>query len=160
MTRRQWLLPLLPVLALAEIAAFLLVGQLIGFAVTVLALALVSVVGLLLLRREGLRAWRGFREAAVAGSPPGRQVTDGLVGLGGALLLAAPGLLTGVAGAALLLPPVRALARGRVQAGVERRMPAGAAGEMFGPRRVRVYRDPDPTEQTDDVVEGEIVDDR
>ncbi|PZF84516.1 FxsA family protein, partial [Micromonospora deserti] len=83
-------------------------------------------------------AWRGFRAAAEAGQPPGRQVTDGLVGLVGALLLAIPGLVSGVAGLVLLVPPVRRLARGGMQRAAERRVSSMVAGDLFGPRRVRV----------------------
>jgi UPF0716 protein FxsA len=164
-TGRPWLPVLLLGLVVAEIVTFLIVGNVIGFGWTLLAVALASLLGVVLLRREGLRAWRGFQEAATAGAPPGPRVTDGLVGLGGALLLAAPGLVSGVAGAVLLLPPVRAVARGRVQARAERRMTSAVAGEMFGPRRVRVYQDrpADASAEAaagDQVVEGEIVEDR
>lgn len=148
----------MPAVVVAELIAFVLLAAWIGFGWTLLAVLGASLVGLLLLRREGLRAWRGFRRAAADGSPPGPQVTDGLIGLGGALLLAFPGLLTSVAGAALLLPPVRALARDRVRALVERRMSAAVAGEMFGPRRVRVWQERPGAAPVGDVVEGEIVD--
>lgn len=164
MRHRPWA-PLVPLgLIVAEIVAFLVVGDLIGYGVTLLLVVLASLLGVVLLRREGLRAWRGFQEAAAAGSPPGPRVTDGVVGLGGALLLAAPGLVTGVAGAVLLLPPARRLARGRMQARAERSMSSARAGEMFGPRRVRGEWDLHPagTDQaagTDEVVEGEVVDD-
>jgi UPF0716 protein FxsA len=142
---------------LAELAAFIGLGYLIGFGWTVLLVVAVSVVGLVLLRREGLRAWRGFREAARGGSAPGRQVTDGLVGLGGALLLAAPGLVTSATGAALLLPPVRRWARQRVQGRAERQMSPAEAGQVFGPRKVRAERDRPEGGQDTEVVEGEIV---
>jgi UPF0716 protein FxsA len=150
-----------------ELVAFLLLGGWIGYGLTLLLVVLASLLGLVLLRREGLRAWRGFQRSAAAGSPPGPQVTDGVVGLGGALLLAAPGLVTGVAGAALLLPPVRALVRGQVQARAERRMSSAAAGEVFGPRRVRVQQERPATGHpagpagaaASEVIEGEIVDD-
>ena len=142
---------------LAELAAFIGLGYLIGFGWTVLLVVAVSLVGLVLLRREGLRAWRGFREAARGGAPPGRQVTDGLVGLGGAMLLAAPGLVTSAAGAALLVPPVRRWARQRMQVSAERRMSSAEAGQVFGPRRVWAQRDQPAGGPDTDVVEGEIV---
>jgi UPF0716 protein FxsA len=147
-------------ITLVELAAFIGLGYLIGFGVTVLVVVAVSLFGLVLLRREGLRAWRGFREAARGGQPPGPRVTDGLVGLGGAMLLAAPGLVTSVAGAALLVPPVRRLARRQVQARAERRMSSAEAGEVFGPRRVWAQRDQPVPGPDVEVVEGEIVDDR
>jgi UPF0716 protein FxsA len=143
-----------------EVAAFVALGSLVGYALTVLLVVVASLLGLVLLRREGLRAWRGFRDAVEAGAPPGPRVTDGVVGLGGALLLATPGLVTGVAGAVLLAPPVRGLTRRRVRVRAERRMSSAEAGEVFGPRRVRAQRSgSEPVSATDlEVVEGEIVD--
>ena len=128
-----------------ELAVFVAVGREVGFPTAVLAVFVASVLGLVLLRREGMRAWRGFRASAEAGRPPGAQVTDGLVGLAGALLLATPGLLSGLVGLLLLVPPVRRLARAGVQRAAERRVSSMVAGDLFGPRRVRVRRgDPQP----------------
>ncbi|MFI7553392.1 FxsA family protein [Micromonospora sediminimaris] len=123
-----------------EIAVFVVVGRTLGFGAATLLVFAASLLGLVLLRREGVRAWRGFREAAQSGRPPGRQVTDGLVGLLGALLLATPGLVSGLVGLLLLVPPVRRLTRGAVQRAAERRVSSMTAGDLFGPRRVRVYR--------------------
>jgi UPF0716 protein FxsA len=158
--RVRWIPLALLGLTLAELGVFIGLGSLIGYGLTLLLVAAVSVLGLVLLRREGLRAWRGFREAAAGGAPPGPQVTDGLVGLGGALLLAAPGLVSGVIGAVLLVPPVRGLARRQVQARAERLMSSAEAGQVFGPRRVWARRDESEPPTTTDVVEGEIVDGR
>ncbi len=124
----------------AELAVFVLVGRAIGFGAATLLVFAASLLGMVLLRREGIRAWRGFREAAQSGRPPGRQVTDGLVGLLGALLLATPGLASGLVGVVLLVPPVRKVARGGMQRAAERRVSSMTAGDLFGPRRVRVYR--------------------
>ncbi|WBB50718.1 FxsA family protein [Verrucosispora sp. WMMA2044] len=164
--------------AAVEIAVFVVVGRALGFGAATLLVFAASLLGLVLLRREGVRAWRGFREAAQSGRPPGRQVTDGLVGLLGALLLATPGLVSGLVGVLLLVPPVRRLARGGVQRVAERRVSSMTAGDLFGPRRVRVYRGgpqpgstpPGPTPQTPtsparpvvegEAIEGEIVEPR
>ncbi|BCJ62579.1 hypothetical protein Jiend_60010 [Micromonospora endophytica] len=124
----------------AELAVFVVLGRSIGFGAATLLVFAASLLGLVLLRREGIRAWQGFREAARAGRPPGREVTEGLVGLLGALLLATPGLVSALVGLALLVPPVRRLARVGMQRSAERRMSSMAAGDLFGPRRVRVYR--------------------
>lgn len=141
MRRGLRLVPLALLLtAILEITAFVLVGQLIGFGWTVLLTMAASVAGLLLLRREGMRAWRGFRAAAEAGRPPGDQVIDGLVGLLAGLLLASPGLVSGALGVLLAVPPVRRLTRRRVQLAAERRVSSAVAGDLFGPRRVRVRR--------------------
>lgn len=125
--------------AAVEVVVFVLLARWLGFGVTVLLTTVVSLLGLVLLRREGVRAWRGFQAAVADGRPPGDQLTDGLLGLCAGVLLAAPGLVTGLAGALLVLPPVRAVARRGVRAAAERRISTAAAGDLFGPRRVRVY---------------------
>nr|MDT0657643.1 FxsA family protein [Micromonospora sp. DSM 115978] len=176
--RRGWrLVPLaLALAAVLEFAAFVLLGQLIGYGWTILLVVAASTAGLLLLRREGMRAWRGFRAAAEAGRPPGAEVTDGLIGLLAGLLLAMPGLVSGAVGLLLTVPPVRKLARRRAQIAAERRVSAAVAGDLFGPRRVRVFRGasrPDgppppptpgpatpPAGDPDTAIEGEIVEPR
>jgi UPF0716 protein FxsA len=133
--------------ALVEITVFVLLAQAIGFGWAFLLVLVTSTAGVLLLRREGMRAWRRFRDAANAGRPPGDQVTDGVVGLGAGLLLAIPGLVTSVIGLLLAVPPGRILARSAARRAAERRVPSGVAGDLFGPRRVRVRRgapQPDP----------------
>jgi UPF0716 protein FxsA len=132
--------PALLLLAVLELAVFILVGRAVGFGAALLLVFAASLLGVVLLRREGMRAWRGFRATVESRQPPGRQVTDGVVGLLGALLLALPGLVSGVLGALLLVPPLRRLARVGVQRAAERRVSSMVAGDLFGPRVVRVRR--------------------
>jgi UPF0716 protein FxsA len=170
--------------ALVEIGAFVLLGQAIGYGWTFLLLVAMSIAGMLLVRREGMKAWRRFRAVAQSGRPPGDQVTDGVVGLGAGLLLAIPGLVTGATGLLLAVPPGRTLARSATRRATERRVSSAVAGDLFGPRRVRVRRgaptaaagptvsaEPAPPATTTvtatpgapvagDVIEGEIVDRR
>ena len=159
-------------LAVAEIAVFIAVVHAIGAGWSLLLLAATSILGVALLRREGIRGWRAFRTAAESGRPPGQQVSNSLVGLLGALLLAVPGLISAAAGLLLVTPPIRGLARRGVQRATERQVSSAVAGDLFGPRRVRVRRgdptDPPRTPQPatgpitaaphpGDVVEGEVV---
>ena len=175
MRRVLVLLPIgLLLLAVAEIAVFVAVVHAIGALWSVLLLVATTVLGLALLRREGIRGWRAFRAAAESGRPPGAQVTNSLIGLLGALLFAMPGLITSAVGLLLLVPPFRGLARRGAQRAAERQVSSAVAGDLFGPRRVRVRRgaaDDDappapaapaqparPAEILDgEVVEGEIV---
>lgn len=158
--------------ALVEIVVFVLVARALDPGWAVLGVGVLSLAGLLLLRREGVRAWRRFRAAAQRDDPPGGNAIDGLVGLVGALLLAVPGFVSGLLGLLLLIPPVRFLARSVVRRATERRVSSALAGDLFGPRRVRVRRGPAPPAHpspaqsapaspapvlTGDVVEGEIV---
>jgi UPF0716 protein FxsA len=135
---------LFAVAAIAEIAVLTAVARWIGLPATVLLAFVMSVLGVVLLRREGVRAWRRFRQALDAGEPPGVRVADGLVGLVGALLLVLPGFVTDGLGLLLVAPPTRPLARRAVQRLAERRMPSRMAGDVFGPRRVRVRRPSTP----------------
>jgi UPF0716 protein FxsA len=153
----------LVVAIVAEIAVFIVVAHWLGVGLTLLLLVATSLLGGWLLRREGGRAWRALREAGMAGRPDlVAGVNQGVLGrLLGGLLLAIPGFLTDVAGLALLVPAVRRFAGAGVQRLAERRMPSAMAGEMFGPRRVRVrpgqpYRT--APQGGGSPIEGEIID--
>jgi UPF0716 protein FxsA len=167
MQRRGFaLLPLaLAVLAVAEVAVFLAVVHAIGGGWALLLLAVFTLGGMALLRREGIRGWRAFQAAAVEGRPPGPEVTNSLVGLGGALLLAVPGFITSVAGLLLLVPPGRIVARRGVERFTERRIDPAVAGDLFGPRRVKVRRgepvvvvpEQTPAHTPSAAIEGEVI---
>ncbi|MDP3967262.1 MAG: FxsA family protein [Nocardioides sp.] len=152
------LLAALVAVPLVELVVFVLLGQAIGFGWTVLALAAMSVVGMVLLRIEGLRALGDLRAAVSEGRRPGRELADGgLVVLGG-LLLVFPGLLTSLVGLLLVLRPTRPLARRLLGLVVVRRLlgapgpVTGPAGPATAPRQERQ----DPGHE--DVVRGEVVD--
>jgi UPF0716 protein FxsA len=155
MRRSLALLPLgLLLLAVAEILVFVAVVQALGAGWALAIIAASSVAGLVLLRREGIRGWRAFRAAAEAGRPPGPQVSNSLVGLLGALLLAVPGFISAVAGLLLVLPPGRILARRGVERATERRVSAAVAGDLFGPRHVRVRQSAPVDEPATDAPSG------
>jgi UPF0716 protein FxsA len=168
MQRRGFaLLPLaLAALAVAEVAVFLAVAHWIGAGWALLLLAVFTLTGMALLRREGIRGWRAFRAAADEGRPPGPEVTNSLVGLGGALLFAVPGFLTSIAGVLLLVPPFRGLARRGVEGFAARRIDPAVAGDLFGPRKVKVRRgdplvvvpeQPSPSPAPSAAIEGEVI---
>lgn len=109
------MVPLLILLFIAvpivELAILLEIGEAIGLWWTLALLIADSILGSLLMRSQGRRAWSRFTEAVRAGRPPAREVIDGaLIVLGGALLVT-PGFLSDVGGLAFLLPPSRAVIR-------------------------------------------------
>jgi UPF0716 protein FxsA len=166
MRRPLALLPVgLALLSIAEIVVFLTVAHAIGGGWAVLLLLAFTVIGLALVRREGIKGWRRFQAAAVEGRPPGAEVSNSLAGLGGALLLALPGFITSLAGLFLLLPPGRILARRGIENFAGRRLGAAAVGDLFGPRRVKVRRgspvvvveEPSVSDSPVAVLEGEVV---
>jgi len=143
--------------AVLELALLVFVARELGLLVTVLLVLATTVLGGWLLRREGVRAWRALRAAASAGRPVGAQVSDGVVGLVSALLLVVPGFLTDLLGLALRVPVARRIAGAGVRGLAERRFSPALAGDLFGPRRVRVRRSA-PVPDDDAPIEGEIVD--
>lgn len=125
------------VFPLLELLVILQVGEVVGAGWTIALLVVDSIVGAVIVRREGRRAWRAFREALEAGRWPADEVAQGaLVLVGGALLLT-PGFVTDGMGLAFVLPPTRALLarliRSRVKQGAVRIVGFGGSGSGPGP---------------------------
>ncbi|MET7425185.1 FxsA family protein [Dactylosporangium sp. NPDC005555] len=161
-------------LVIAEITVFVLVAHAIGWWWAVLAGVVTTVLGGIVLKREGVRAWQRLRAAVSEGRPPGGEAGTGVAGLAGALLLLVPGFITDVAGLLLLIPPVRAFTGRRIRQATEARISAAAAGDLFGPRIVKATRadtpggpgpGPVPTQASGggevlqgEVIEGDVID--
>lgn len=94
-----------------ELLALIAVAEQIGLGPALLLLVLVSVAGAYLLKRTGLAVWRRANGEISAGRPPTGQLIDGVLAIGGGVAMVVPGFVSGVLGALLLLPPVRALLR-------------------------------------------------
>ncbi|ANY06815.1 FxsA family protein [Pseudonocardia sp. HH130630-07] len=107
----------LEVVAIAGLIAW------IGLGWTLLVLLAGSVVGLLLARREGVRAFRAMATAIQGGKLAHEEATDSLLVSIGGILIFVPGLITDVLGLALVLPPTRALVRRRMVRAAERAAP-------------------------------------
>ncbi|WP_240322554.1 FxsA family protein [Austwickia chelonae] len=117
-----FLLILLMVMPLAEIAVILAVGRTIGGWPTFALLLAESLFGAWLMKREGRSTWGKLSEALRTGRMPGKELTDSaLVLVGGALLLA-PGFITDAIGFFAVAPPTRPIARRILQGTVERRL--------------------------------------
>lgn len=127
------------------------VGQALGVGWTIALLVLFSIVGAMLLRHEGRRAWRAFRDALAEGRWPGDEVTQGALVIVGGTLLLTPGFFTDGVGFLLLLPFTRAglsrLIRARVTPGSVR---------MFGAAR-RSASSPGTRDAGGDVLDVEVV---
>lgn len=94
-----------------EIWVILQVGQVIGGWPTVLLLVLDSLLGVWLLRREGVRTWQALRDALAQARLPGRELADAALVLVGGTLLLTPGFVTDAVGFLLVMPPTRPVAR-------------------------------------------------
>lgn len=106
---------------LMELAVIVRVAGAIGVLDTVGLLVLVSVLGGLLAKREGLGVLRRIRATLGRGQVPTAELLDGgLVLLAGALMIA-PGFVSDVLALVLLFPVTRAAVRASIQRSVTRR---------------------------------------
>ena len=127
MTRRRRLVTLALValfvgVPLLEIYVLVQVGQVIGAWWTILLLVVDSILGTLLIRHEGARAWRALREALGSGRMPARELADAALILVGGTLMLAPGFVTDAFGVLMILPFTRPAWRRLLAALVSRRI--------------------------------------
>lgn len=99
------------VIPLVELAVIIQVGSAIGALNTIALLVVMSVAGGWLMKREGLGVLRRVRASLDAGRMPASDLVDGFLILVGGALMLTPGFLSDLVGLALLVPPVRAVAR-------------------------------------------------
>lgn len=105
-------LPALLFLALPalEIATFIVVGRRIGVAATLGLVVLTSLVGVMLLRSQGLGLLARLRQDVASGEGAERSLVHGAMMAAGGLLLLLPGFLTDILGLLLFIPALRDLA--------------------------------------------------
>ena len=102
---------LVPIL---EMWLLITVGREIGALPTIGLVLLTAVVGLALLRRQGLSTVLRAQQKMQAGELPAREMVEGIfLAVGGALLLT-PGFFTDALGFACLIPGLRQLLLGRL----------------------------------------------
>lgn len=108
------LLLLFIVMPILEMWVLISVGQEIGALPTIGLVLLTAVVGLALLRRQGLSTVMRAQQKMQAGEMPAKEMAEGIfLAVGGALLLT-PGFITDAIGFACLIPGVRHLFLGKL----------------------------------------------
>jgi UPF0716 protein FxsA len=118
-------LALVVIVPLVELFVLAQVSDAVGLANALGVLLLVSLVGLAVVKRQGVAVWRNLRDSLGRHELPSQHLTDGgLLVVAGALLVV-PGFVTDAVGLALLVPPVRRLV-GRVVVGRRRGRPLAA----------------------------------
>jgi UPF0716 protein FxsA len=115
----------------AEIAAFVLVVEQVGFLWALLILIVVSALGPFVVRRVGSGVLAHTRERLALGEMPTRELLDGLVVLIGGFMICVPGFIGDAVGLLLMIDPVRHLvirAFGHRLARRVQKMPSGRWG--------------------------------
>ncbi len=121
---------------LVEIYLIVQAGRAIGIGWTILILVADSLLGAVLLKREGLAAWRSLTSALASHRVPARELADGALILVGGTLLLTPGFFTDALGFFFLLPFTRPVARRALTAVITRKFLGGPAGPaMSGANR-------------------------
>jgi len=137
-----------------EVALFVLAVRWLGGAVLFLWVLATAALGVILVRREGVRAMETVRAAVRERRAPEPAVPDrGMVATGG-LLLMLPGLLTDLLGLVMVIPATRPLARRSLTL-----LGTALLGRMGGATVVRSST-PRPKPAVGPVVRGEVLDSR
>ncbi|MEU4930346.1 FxsA family membrane protein [Streptomyces yokosukanensis] len=128
----------------------LVAGAAGGLAVFLLLVA-GFVAGSVVIKRAGRRAFQSLNEALQRGGSPERGGGNGLMMLGG-LLLMIPGLVSDAAGLLLLLPPVQKAVSRYAENALDKRLRTAGAGSLKDAfQQARIHR-PDGK-----VVQGEVL---
>ncbi|MBC6447885.1 FxsA family protein [Actinokineospora sp. HBU206404] len=98
----------------AEITVMVTVGNLVGILPTILLLIAATVLGVALLRREGVKTIGALQAAITARRPPEREILDGVLVAAAGVLVILPGFISDILAILLLLPPTRAIVRRRL----------------------------------------------
>ncbi len=106
----------------AEIAVFIQVGSRLGAGMTVLLVVVSAVVGVWLVRRQGLATATRVQAMMARGESPALGMLEGLALLAAGVLLVIPGFVTDVAAFTLLIPSLR---RGIIRFYLRRVRPQG-----------------------------------
>jgi UPF0716 protein FxsA len=132
------LVVLLLALPLVELVVIIKVGEAIGAVDAVALLVLVSLLGVWLVKRQGLAVLRRAQREVDAGRVPTASLLDGVLLLIAGGLLIFPGFVSDVVGLLLLLPPVRYVLRQLLVARYGRRVSTVVVtGSSSGPGRGR-----------------------
>lgn len=97
------------VIPFIELWLLIKVGSAIGALLTILLLILSGMVGMFLLRHQGLATLARFQRDMQAGQRPAQSLLEGTLILLSGLLFIIPGFFTDIIGLVLLFPPTRYL---------------------------------------------------
>ena len=120
------LLLLFTLVPIVELAVLIEIGQHLGMLPTVALVLATGALGAALARREGIQAFHRLRDSIGQGSFPGEAILDGVLILGGGLLLLTPGILTDLLGFAALVPGTRYFIKYYLKTAIERRIRSGS----------------------------------
>ena len=105
-----------------ELALLIEAGQYLGVLPTVSLVVGTGAAGAALARSQGRQVLERLKQALANAAFPGEEIFDGLLILGGGLLLLTPGLVTDLVGGAALVPGSRQLIKSLLKRAVRQRV--------------------------------------
>ena len=140
---------LLVVVPLAEIAGFILIGELIGLWPTLLTVVATALIGGALLRQQGIQTLNRARAELAQHRMPMQSLFDGLYLFASGLLLLTPGFFTDLVGFVLLIPAVRLLIAERMVRHLESQPGVNVTIRGTWQEEPEQPRSPDPRSEQD-----------
>lgn len=101
------LILLLALVPLAELWLLIELAQHTSWLTTIAVVLSTGVIGISLVRWQGINTWKAIQRELASGKSPSRSIVSGVLILVSGALLLTPGLLTDTVGFLLLIPPVR-----------------------------------------------------
>ena len=144
----QVLIVILIAIPIVEIAVAIWVASAIGWLNTIGLLVLLSLIGIWVVKRQGLGIMATLQRSTEHGEVPTKELMDRFLKVVGGMLLVIPGFVTAAIGLLLFLPPVRALIRGWASRRVQTTMATGRW--TYGTVQDVTSRDITPHEPGDD----------
>ena len=138
-----------------EVIVFIQAGQYIGILNTLLLTILTAIIGMSLLRVQGLQTFQNAQVKLQQNEAPLSELFDGLCLFAAGLLLLTPGFVTDSVGFLLFLPPVRALLKHNIKKlpGAVFQQTSFSSADMFEMEREEQRR-----RQSPDIIDGEYED--
>jgi len=119
------LLPLLILVPLIELALLIYVGIVIGALYTILVVLITGLIGIVILRKQGVAILRKTRSNLEQGILPAEGIVDGALVLLAGVLLITPGMIMDVLGFVLLIPQVRRFINNQLRVAARRKFERG-----------------------------------
>jgi len=152
-----YLFLLFTILPIVELSILIWIGGETEWWVPVLLVIFMGIAGAALARWQGWQVLQRIREDARAGRIPASALIDGFLILLAGILLVTPGVITDIAGIALLIPPIRALVKRAallwLTRSVEVRVKRATAG-------VRPHAEAARTLPRDEIIDAQVVNTR
>jgi len=103
----QFILLLFILVPIIEIAVFIQVGDVLGLGATIAVVFITAVIGVNLLKQQGLKAWSDIQLKMAQGQVPATEMASAAQLLFAGGLLLTPGFVTDAVGFSLMVPAVR-----------------------------------------------------